>query len=255
MRFVNPRSLVQRGWLTCLLSGLLLIFVTACAAKPARWTYAGDKGPERWARLTPEFSACQGKNQSPIDLTRFIEADLEPITFAYRAGGNVIVNTGHTVQVDYAAGSSISVDGIRFVLTQFHFHAPGEHRIDGRSYPMEAHLVHVDPSGNLAVVALMFEEGRENQALAALWRSMPEREGRRRALPASFDVNDLLPVTRDYYRVNGSLTTPPCTEGVRWLVLKTPVSVSSEQVAAFARVMKHPNNRPVQPVNARPVLR
>lgn len=237
-----------------LLSSLLLASGTALAVETVHWTYSGEKGPEHWATLTPEFSACNGKNQSPINLTEFIEAELPPIEFFYQAGGNVISNNGHTVQVKYADGSSISVDGIQFVLQQFHFHAPSENHINGKSYPMEVHLVHADKSGNLAVVALMFEEGKENKALAKLWPLMPDSEGKQNALPDPFDVRDLLPSDRDYYRFNGSLTTPPCTEGVRWLVLKTPISVSKEQVAVFSKVMHHPNNRPIQPVYARPVL-
>lgn len=245
---------MKRSLVTFLLNGLLLACGTALAAETALWTYSGEKGPENWARGAPEFSSCSGKNQSPINLTGFIEADLEPIKFSYKAGGNLILNNGHAVQVNYAAGSSISVDGIQFVLKQFHFHAPSENRINGKSYAMEAHLVHEDKGGNPAVVALLFEEGKENKVLARLWPLMPESVGRQNVLPSLFNVAHLLPSKRDYYRYNGSLTTPPCTEGVRWLVLKTPVSASKEQVAAFSKVMQHPNNRPVQPVNARPVL-
>ncbi len=237
-----------------LLSGLLLATGVALTAQTVHWTYSGEGGPERWHQLAPEFRACEGKNQSPIDLAGFIEADLEPIKFSYQAGGHVIVNNGHGIQVNYAPGSSLTVDDIQFRLDQFHFHAPSENRIKGQSYAMEAHLVHVDKAGNLAVVALMFEEGRENSVLAALWSMLPDDAGKQHRLPVPFDVARLLPSSRDYYRFNGSLTTPPCTEGVRWLVLKTPVSLSKEQVAAFSKVLEHPNNRPVQPVNARPVL-
>lgn len=169
-------------------------------------------------------------------------------------GGNEILNNGHTVQVNYAAGSSISVDDIQFDLKQFHFHAPSENHINGKSYTMEAHLVHADKDGNLVVVALMFKEGVENKVLAKIWPSIPKNAGEKNALPSPFSVAQLLPSNRDYYRFNGSLTTPPCTEGVRWLVIKQPVSASKEQVEAFSHVMHHSNNRPVQAVNARPVL-
>lgn len=237
-----------------LLGGILLISGISFAADTAHWAYSGDEGPENWANLSPEFGACTGKNQSPINLTGFIEAELKQIKISYQAGGNEILNNGHTVQLNYATGSGISVDGIQFDLKQFHFHAPSENHINGRSYPMEAHLVHADKDGNLAVVALMFKEGAENKALAKIWPLIPKNAGEKSALPSPFDVAKLLPPNKDYYRFNGSLTTPPCTEGVRWLVMKTPVSVSKEQVEAFAHVMHHPNNRPVQPVNARPVL-
>jgi carbonic anhydrase len=237
-----------------LLGGMLATCGGAFAEDTAHWTYSGEGGPENWAKLSPEFGACSGKNQSPINLTAFIEAELEPIKVSYQAGGNEILNNGHTVQVNYAGGSGIAVDGIQFELKQFHFHAPSENHVEGKSYPMEAHLVHADRDGNLAVVALMFNAGAENEALAQIWPFIPESAGQKAALPSAFDATKLLPPGRDYYRFNGSLTTPPCTEGVRWLVMKTPVSMSQQQVEAFSRAIRHQNNRPVQPVNARPVL-
>ncbi|OGB23614.1 MAG: carbonic anhydrase [Burkholderiales bacterium RIFCSPLOWO2_02_FULL_57_36] len=240
--------------LSVLLVGVLLTSGAAYAAGTTHWTYSGEEGPESWARLTPEFGACAGRNQSPINLAGFIEADLKPIKISYRAGGNEILNNGHTVQVNYVAGSNISVDGIQFDLKQFHFHAPSENHINGKSYAMEAHLVHADKDGNLAVVALMFKEGDENKELTKIWPLIPKNAGEKTALPSPFSVAQLLPSSRHYYRFNGSLTTPPCTEGVRWLVMKKPVSASKKQVEAFSHLMRHPNNRPVQPVNARPVL-
>lgn len=240
--------------LAVLLCGVLFTSSVAFAADRTHWTYSGEEGPEKWAKLAPEFVACAGKNQSPINLTGFIEADLNPIKISYQAGGNEILNNGHTVQVNYAAGSSISVDGIQFELKQFHFHAPSENHINGKSYAMEVHLVHADKDGNLAVVAIMFTEGAENSALAKIWSLIPKKAGGTNVPQPSFSVAQLLPSDHGYYRFNGSLTTPPCTEGVRWLVMKKPVSASKEQVEVFSHVMHHPNNRPVQPVNARPVL-
>ncbi|HEC16838.1 MAG TPA: carbonic anhydrase family protein [Sedimenticola sp.] len=237
------------------------IFLTALLASTAvsasgggHWGYAGAEGPDNWARLSPDYSACAGKNQSPINLTGFIEAELEPIKFDYKTGGNEILNNGHTVQVNYAKGSSIQVDGRTFNLLQFHFHAPSENHIKGKSYPLEAHLVHADQDGNLAVVALMFTEGAENKGLAKAWSQMPQHAGDKHALSSSVDVNEILPSNRDYYRFNGSLTTPPCSEGVRWLVLKEVATASKAQIEAFAHTLHHPNNRPLQAVNARPVL-
>ena len=177
--------------LSVLLGGVLFICGAAFAGGTTHWTYSGEEGPENWAKLTPEFGACAGKNQSPINLTGFIEADLNPIKISYQAGGNEILNNGHTVQVNYTAGSSISVDGVQFDLKQFHFHAPSENHIDGKSYAMEAHLVHADKDGNLAVVALMFEEGAENNALAKIWALIPEKAGVNTALPSPFDVTQL----------------------------------------------------------------
>lgn len=246
--------MVKTFVLSVLFGGMPFTSGAVFAADATHWTYSGEKGPENWARLAPAFATCAGKNQSPINLTGFIEADLKPISISYQAGGNEILNNGHTVQVNYAVGSSISVDGIRFDLKQFHFHAPSENHVNGKSYAMEAHLVHADKAGNLAVVALMFTEGAENTALAGIWSLIPKNAGEANGLRPAFAAAQLLPSNRDYYRFNGSLTTPPCTEGVRWLVMKTPLSASREQVDAFSKVMHHPNNRPVQPVNARPVL-
>ncbi len=231
-----------------LLSGQVL------ASGTHHWGYEGEAGPENWAHLTSEYSACAGKNQSPIDLSGFIEAELQAISFAYQGGGHEILNNGHTVQINYKKGSSISIDNDTFNLLQFHFHAPSENMIKGISYPMEAHLVHADKEGNLAVVAVMIEEGAANPALERAWKQLPEHAGDKASLSAEVDVNNILPVNRDYYRFNGSLTTPPCSEGVRWFVMKNTVTASKAQIDAFKKVMQHANNRPVQPVNARPVL-
>ncbi|HEX6850609.1 MAG TPA: carbonic anhydrase family protein [Candidatus Polarisedimenticolaceae bacterium] len=233
----------------------LVVASAAFAGQEGHWSYSGEAGPEAWARLSPQFSACAGMEQSPIDLTGFIEAELPALGFAYRPGGTEILNNGHTVQVSYAAGSSLSVDGIAFELKQLHFHTPSENRIEGKSFPMEAHLVHADRDGNLAVLALLFVDGEENGALKSIVATLPTSAGEKLALPAAFAAESLLPADRDYYRFSGSLTTPPCTEGVRWLVLKRAAPISAAQVEAFAHAMHGPNNRPVQPVHARPVLK
>jgi len=218
------------------------------------WGYKGDIGPEAWTKLKPEFSACVGKNQSPINVASTIDAQLAPVRFGYKAGGTEVVNNGHTIQVNYEPGNSIWTDGIQFELKQFHFHSPSENQINGKTFPLEGHLVHADKDGNLTVVAVLFELGPANPAVAAAWRQMPKAEGKA-ALPAKVSANGLLPANRDHYRYNGSLTTPPCTEGVRWVVLKRPMTISKEQLEAFKTTLGFDNNRPVQPVNARAVLR
>ena len=226
---------------------------SAAISDEQHWSYSGAHGPDHWADLSSKNTACAGKNQSPIDLAGFIKADLTPLAFSYRAGGNEVVNNGHTVQVNYAKGSTITVDGIPFELIQFHFHAPSENLIEGRSFPLEAHLVHANRDGELAVVALLFTEGADNPALAEIWSAMPTKEGEER-LSRPFAVDRLLPAERDYYRYSGSLTTPPCTEGVRWLVLKHSATASRAQIDAFAHLLHGHNNRPVQPTHGRPVL-
>ena len=183
-----------------------------------------------------------------------VEADLPEIQINYHAGGNEAVNNGHTIQVNYAAGSTINVDGQSFELKQFHFHSPSENTIEGHSFPMEAHFVHADKDGNLAVIAVMFEEGEANAELAKAWDNMPGNAGEKNTLTSAIDANALLPKSRDYYRFNGSLTTPPCSEGVRWLVMKTFDSTSKEQIEKFTHTMHHANNRPVQPANARLIM-
>ncbi len=227
---------------------------SAAVADDAHWAYSGAGGPNEWVALAPSYSACGGKNQSPINLTGFIRANLKPIHFSYRDGGDEIVNTGHTVQVNFAIGSSIMLDGIQFELKQFHFHSPSENHIEGKSYPMEAHLVHADKGGNLAVVAIMIKQGQQNLALDSIWSAIPGEAGETGAPELPFSAAALLPKTRNYYRFNGSLTTPPCTEGVRWVVMKQPIAASAEQVALFSNAMRHPNSRPTQAINAREVL-
>lgn len=220
------------------------------------WGYSGEAGPENWSTLDPGFVMCGlGRNQSPVDLGDFVEAELEPLDFAYQAGAVDIVNNGHTVQVNYAPGSTLTVSGRAFELKQFHFHAPSENRIDGKQFPLEGHLVHADQQGALTVVAVMFQEGDALPLIAELWERMPAEAGGKAELPAGLSAAQLLPDNRDYYRFNGSLTTPPCSEGVWWLVMKEPVSLSGAQIDQFSSTLGLANNRPVQPVNARPILR
>ena len=215
---------------------ILAVSITgaAFAGDEVHWEYSGHSGPKHWGELDASFKMCsEGKNQSPVDLSGFIEADLEPIVFNYETTATELLNNGHTVQANYAGGSTISIGENKFELKQFHFHAPSENRIEGKSYPMEAHLVHADTNGNLAVVAVMLEEGDRNRLIESLSRKMPEKEGDNHALGAGLDVSGMLPKDRSYHRFNGSLTTPPCSEGVWWVVLIKPVGVSKEQVEAF----------------------
>ena len=237
----------------------ILIGVTLTAAAvgsfASGWGYEGKEGPEYWGNLSPDDVMCKiGKNQSPINLTDMVKGKLPRLKLDYTAGGTEVINNGHTVQVNYAPGSTLVVDGDSYQLKQFHFHTPSENHINGNAYDLEAHFVHADKDGNLAVLAVMFKVGKENKALNAIWDDMPEHKGDKVEQQDAIDASSLLPRKLAYYRFNGSLTTPPCSEGVVWLVLKDVQQVSAEQVAKFAGVLHHPNNRPIQNTNARIVV-
>ncbi len=222
------------------------------------WGYKGKIGPEYWGDLSPEFVMCKiGKNQSPIDIdtSKAVKACLEPIEFHYVADAKYVVNNGHTIMVETEGKSYIVVDGKKFYLKQFHFHAPSEHTVDGKYYPFEAHFVHTDRKGNLAVIGVLYKVGRENPTLTRIWNDMPTKKGEKRVLTSKVNPSLLLPKNGDYYRYSGSLTTPPCSEGVRWFVMKEVEELSAEQLKMFEEVMDGPNNRPVQPLNARKVLK
>jgi carbonic anhydrase len=245
-------------WMRNLARAMLALIAASStgAALAQHWGYSGEAGPANWSKLDPKFALCGvGRNQSPVDLADLVEADLKPLKLDYKAGAAEIVNNGHTVQVNYAAGSALTVAGRTFALTQFHFHAPSENRIAGKQFPLEGHLVHSDKDGNLAVVAVMYQEGAANPLLAKLWEKMPVKTGDKQVLGAGLNASQLLPGERDYYRFNGSLTTPPCSEGVWWLVMKKPATASKAQIEQFSKTMGFANNRPIQPANARPVLR
>lgn len=237
------------------ISSLLLVSNIAFASGGSHWGYSGHQGPDNWASLSADYSACSGKNQSPINLTGFIESEMQPIKFNYKTGGKEILNNGHTVQVNYKKGSSISIDGMEFNLLQFHFHAPSENHINGKSYPLEAHFVHADKNGHLAVVAVMFEQGSSNAELAKAWSKMPKHEGDKSSFSGLISAANLLPGNHDYYRFNGSLTTPPCSEGVRWFVMKDSVKASKAQIDSFKGALHSANNRPLQALNARMILK
>ncbi len=220
------------------------------------WTYSGAMGPEHWGELDPKFTICSsGKNQTPVDMTNFIEGELPALKLSYTDGGNEVLNNGHTIQVNYQRGNTLEVDGRKFELKQFHFHSPSENWIEGSSFPMEVHLVHADKESNLAVIGVMFKEGAANPELDKIWAKMPHAADEKVALEEFISATAILPKNRDYYRFNGSLTTPPCSEGVRWLVMKDPITASKAQINSFLEVMGHANNRPIQPVNARVILK
>jgi carbonic anhydrase len=222
------------------------------------WDYEGPRGHEHWSELDPAYAPCNaGKAQSPIDIRTTRKTRLPPLRFEYRREPiYYVINNAHTIRVDYhdtpGSGSYLIVGEKRYQLTQFHFHRPSEEYVRGRQYDMVLHLMHKASDGEEAGVAVLLTSGRANGTVAELWQHMPRDEGQRAAPGVELDPADMLPGTRGYYVYTGSVTAPPCTEGVKWFVLKTPVEVSAAQIAAFAEL--YPNDaRPPQPLNGRVV--
>ncbi len=219
------------------------------------WGYSGSEGPAHWGALDPEFATCKtGHRQSPVNIVGAKTADLPPIQFEYKPSALHIINNGHTIEINYAPGSFIRVGDKRYELKQFHFHHPSEETIKGKRFPMELHLVHSAADGKLAVVSVLLEEGSANPLVETLWGLAPKTAGPEKA-DDKLQINaaDLLPANHSYYTFAGSLTTPPCTEGVSWFVLETPVTISNKQVTTFARIYPY-DERPSQALNGRTVL-
>ncbi len=226
----------------------------ADAHKP-HWTYEGKEGPENWGKLDSEFATCStGLNQSPINIENAMRASLKPIRGIQKFPAKDILNNGHTVQVNFKMGNMLVLDSTPYQMKQVHFHAPSENTINKKSFPLEAHFVHADNKGNLTVIGVMFKEGSANPALDKLWLQIPNKKGDPVPLKTRVIPNELMPENRSYYRFSGSLTTPPCTEGVRWILLKTPMTASKAQIEAFEHAVKHHNNRPVQALNGRVIV-
>lgn len=211
------------------------------------WSYSGDTGPQAWARLAPDYAQCaSGKRQSPIDLRDGFAVELEPIQFDYHPSAFRVIDNGHTVQVNVAPGNAIQVLGRRYELQQFHFHRPSEHRIAGQGFEMEVHLVHKDEAGHIAVVAVLLQRGAANPIVQAVWNNLPLEKGEEQPARVSLDPAGLLPEDRRYFTYMGSLTTPPCSEGVLWMVLQQPAPLAGDQADLFARLYPL-NERPLQP--------
>ncbi len=227
---------------------------SANEAAHSHWSYEGESGPAHWGEVSPDFEACsRGKSQSPIDIANPVKDGKEAVTFDYKQSGLNVVNNGHTIQVNYDKGSSIKINGVSYDLVQLHFHDPSEHTVNGKSYGMELHLVHKNSGGELAVVGVLIENGAENPAFKALWADLPAGAGDKKELARTINAADFLPAERTFYHYAGSLTTPPCSEGVSWFVIEKPIQMSEAQIARFKEIIKG-NNRPVQPLNGRKVV-
>ncbi|WP_348696412.1 carbonic anhydrase family protein [Duganella fentianensis] len=215
------------------------------------WSYEGENGPANWGKINPEWAKCStGNRQSPIDIRDGMKVELEQITFDYHPSSFNVTDNGHTVQVMVGGGNFITVQNRMYELIQFHFHRPSEERVNGKGYEMVMHLVHKDGEGKLAVIALLMERGRPQPVIQTVWNNLPLEKLDTMAPSSVIDPIDLIPARRDYFTFMGSLTTPPCSEGVLWLVMKEPVQASPAQMALFARLYPM-NARPIQPGSGR----
>ncbi len=226
----------------------------AAASGDVPWSYSGNRGPGNWGYITGDYATCAvGAQQSPIDITGAISAGIDPLKLDWKTSSADVVNNGHTIQIDIPPGSTLEHGGETYELLQFHFHAPGEHTIDGKVFPMEIHFVHRNAQTRmLAVLGLMVETGGDNGPFSQLTSIFPSKAGEKLALKTA-NASMLLPKDRAYYTYEGSLTTPPCSEIVTWLVLKTPLVVAERDVKRFTRIYKS-NARPIAPTNRRLIL-
>jgi carbonic anhydrase len=239
--------------------GCTLVLATVAAAQEQHpvhtWDYSKLHGPSHWGELEPDFAECiNGRHQSPIDIRNPRKADLPPIQFDYKPSPLDIIDNGHTIMINAAPGSFITVGGGKYELKQFHFHRPSEEKIDGKGFEMAVHLVHADQHGNLAVVAVLLQKGEDNPLVHEVWNDLPkEKDKEEHFNNIQIDVSRLLPSDRGYYTFDGSLTTPPCSEGVTWYVLEHPVTVTAAEIDQFSKLYRD-NARPTQPLYDRVVL-
>jgi len=237
-----------------LITASISLIQIAQAAETVNWGYFqhGDTPivlPESWGEYFPD---CNGFSQSPVDITNTIESKLSELDVSYEDTQLRIINNGHTIQVDYQPGSSLYIDDEDQRVLQFHFHTPSENVVDGKQYPMEMHIVHANTAGALTVVAVFIEEGKANETFGEIIDNAPLHEGEYISFK-EINVDALLPEkNKKFYNFSGSLTTPPCSEGVNWLVMKKTITFSAEQIKAFEDII-HKNNRPVQAINGRTI--
>lgn len=231
----------------------------ANGSHPADWSYEGDTGPAHWGELDPTYAGCsKGKEQSPINIepSQIKESEMKvDMTIQYEPTTVTLENTGNTIQANpITKRNMIVLNDKEYALEQFHFHTPSEHQFNGKSSPMELHLVHKDPYGKLAVLGVMIQEGNENERLAAAWNVLPKKTSEKTIVKEPVDVKSLLPQKQTNFHYNGSLTTPPCTEGIKWLVFEHPIYMSKDQIQAFKDLFPD-NHRPVQPINDREIIK
>jgi carbonic anhydrase len=225
------------------------------AEEAHHWSYEGENGPDKWGGLDAADAACStGSQQSPVDIAGAIGAQQSPLRLAWSKRPDTIINNGHTIQLGFTQGGTLHLGRRTFQLTQFHFHHPSEHLVAGKRFAMEAHFVHsAATGGGLAVVGVLIVPGRTNAAFNKIVATMPQTEGPAGPADRSIDPSRLLPSQHGYYHYEGSLTTPPCSESVDWLLLSHPIEAAEADIARFAKLFPM-NARPVQKLDRRFIL-
>lgn len=247
----------RRNLAPLLAAALLALAASAIAADKGSWSYSGATGPTKWGKMDKEFALCgNGQLQAPIDIpdSKARKGDIPPVLFNYKPSAYTIVDDGHTIVVKFPAGtgSKMTLEGEPYELTAIEFHKPAEMKVDGKVHDMSAHLMHKARDGKLLIVAVSLDQGNENALIKSFWTHMPNTKGKEVEIAEKVNPTALLPSSKGYYAFGGSLTTPPCTESVSWVVMQKPVQISADQVRQFAKV--YPNNaRPTQPVNDRDI--
>lgn len=254
---------------------LVLLLIAACNNKPKEteqsvtaadtakteehhkkhWDYEGETGPEHWSEM--DKNDCGGNAQSPVDIVE-TEKDgaLKPIDFHYNQKTKIhdVINNGHTIQFDFEPGDYVVINGNQYELKQFHFHEPAEHTIKGVRYPLVIHMVHKSKEGKFAVVAIMAQEDKKsNETFEFLDKYLPTKANDTVKVNDDFNINNVLPKNRTYYTYTGSLTTPPCTEGVQWFIFKNQIDVSIKMIKDLKKIMPVNNFRSVQELNGRKI--
>ena len=218
------------------------------------WGYDGPTGPENWGSLSDEYAACAvGKQQSPVDITGYVENDAEPLSFSYGISAKAVRNDGKAVHFDYGPGNTMSIGQRTLTLISAHMHSPSEHLLDGVSFAAELHMIHQDADGNLAVVGQFFRLGEPSTAVQAVLDAAPAT-GESVSDGIGLNAGDYAPHELSYYRYDGSKTTPPCDEPVDWYVMREPKTISQGQVDGLLEFSGGPSNRPVQPIGDRAII-
>lgn len=252
---------IAAGLITAVMVWLCLGLPLSAYAQPnenspdIHWSYQETTGPDHWAELTPDFAICaSGQSQSPINLTAAAAADLVNPDFRYKSVPLNVLNNGHTMQIPYAPGSYLTLDGQQYNLLQFHVHSPSEHAIEGQSWDAELHLVHQNDAGALAVVAVLLQADntQTDNSYSVLSENLPTKPGEKIRTGKLINAQSLLPNKTTTYRYHGSLTTPPCSESVTWLIMTEPLSLSTQQIDQYKALLNH-NNRPLQALNHRSI--